>query len=452
MRIWILIFAYTVFGRLLAAIELCRHGARTPLSKQPWDGERWADGPGQLISEGMRQHYLIGKELRNRYIIGHKLLQLKYLQSEIYVVSSDFNRTLMSAQSQLQGLYPMGTGEDLRSQEMVYKSKPPVYVHNFDAVVGNLGLAGLPGNVQVIPVHTNERKHQITLVPKESCNYYKYLTNERENMKDKINDIFNEYLPSVQILMRYLNCTQDYVVENLEDLADSLTSNVYMEYSLPEEFTQSMISDIEYLAYKVKSFINFEPDFNARLASTALMNSIFANLKQVLDKEITQKFFIYSAHDSTISFALAYLQLDFSQPPPFASTIIWELYDNEGKYYVNIKYNDILQKLKGCLEYNCTFDEYKLFISERSIENLEEVCEDWENLEDKGKEFLKDTNLEASYMNNDETKAYSFSIWYFTIAIFVFVIALNLLKKKIMVASNDDFNQKSYYRINNIIN
>ncbi|OMJ84873.1 hypothetical protein SteCoe_13930 [Stentor coeruleus] len=451
MRFWVLFFFYTAFSRLLAVVELCRHGARTPLSKQPWDGERWADGPGQLISEGMRQHYLIGSELRNRYIIGHKLLQANYYQPEIYIVSSDFNRTLMSAQSQLQGLYPMGTGENLRSKEMFYKSKPPIGIQNFDSVAGNLGMAGLPGNIQVVPIHTNERKHQITLVPKNACSYYEYLTNERENMKDEINNIFNEYLPSVQILMTYLNCSQDYIIDNLEDLADSLTSNVYMENSLPKEFTQKMISDMESLAYKVKSFINFEPDFNARLASTALMNSIFINLKQVIYKEITQKFFLYSAHDSTVSFALAYLQLDFSQPPPFASTIIWELYEDEQKYYVNIKYNDMIQKLKGCLDYNCTFQEYELFVLERSIENLEEVCEDWENLEDESKEFLKDINLEDTYLSYVGSKGYSFSVWYLLIAICLFVIVLKLLKKRFTLSSNDDFNQRNYYRIKNIV-
>ena len=108
---------------LLHVIELCRHGARSPIHFQPWDNSTvWPEGKGQLTPAGMRQHFLIGHELRNRYIINTPLLSANFTQQEISIFSSDVNRTLQSAVSQMQGLYPPGTGPNLRDTNMISKS------------------------------------------------------------------------------------------------------------------------------------------------------------------------------------------------------------------------------------------------------------------------------------------------------------------------------------------
>ncbi len=53
---------------------------------------------------GIEQHHRLGGFLRNRY---QSLLSPNYTKSEIYVRSTDVDRTLMSAQSNLVGLYPI---------------------------------------------------------------------------------------------------------------------------------------------------------------------------------------------------------------------------------------------------------------------------------------------------------------------------------------------------------
>ncbi|XP_072905188.1 prostatic acid phosphatase-like isoform X3 [Hemitrygon akajei] len=52
---------------------------------------------------GMKQHYALGQYLRHRY---HTFLNSSYDQHEVYVQSTDIDRTLMSAQVNLAGLYP----------------------------------------------------------------------------------------------------------------------------------------------------------------------------------------------------------------------------------------------------------------------------------------------------------------------------------------------------------
>ena len=86
--------------QLLMVHEITRHGARFGLNADYFNetDPRWR--PGELTSMGKRQHYLIGGEMRRRYMVKNKLLDFnQYKPSEIYIRSTDVNRTIESALS-----------------------------------------------------------------------------------------------------------------------------------------------------------------------------------------------------------------------------------------------------------------------------------------------------------------------------------------------------------------
>lgn len=85
-------------------VELNRHGARAPITrltdviKSPWIEKT---GKGELSPVGERQKYLLGKNLFYKY---PELFSKGLNNEEFYIRSTDFNRTIMSAFSEIFGV------------------------------------------------------------------------------------------------------------------------------------------------------------------------------------------------------------------------------------------------------------------------------------------------------------------------------------------------------------
>ena len=103
----ILLFKEESDDKLLFVLEHFRHGARGPYKS--FDYDNWEDlfdvkwnGSGELTSLGMRMHYLLGVAFRNKY---KNFISNEYNPNEIFVISTDLNRTIMSAYSNLLGTF-----------------------------------------------------------------------------------------------------------------------------------------------------------------------------------------------------------------------------------------------------------------------------------------------------------------------------------------------------------
>ena len=64
-----------------------------------YDGDDWLIESASLTTVGMRQHYLIGRQLRKLYIQQTPLLSSEFNSSEIFILCESSSRTIMSAQS-----------------------------------------------------------------------------------------------------------------------------------------------------------------------------------------------------------------------------------------------------------------------------------------------------------------------------------------------------------------
>jgi len=83
------------------AIVITRHGARYGLHKDFWH-EPFPWLPGELTNIGKRQHFLLGTEMQSRYM---EALGITDPAREVFVRSTDFNRTIDSGLANVMGLY-----------------------------------------------------------------------------------------------------------------------------------------------------------------------------------------------------------------------------------------------------------------------------------------------------------------------------------------------------------
>ncbi|KAK0411783.1 hypothetical protein QR680_005843 [Steinernema hermaphroditum] len=135
--IFILSFLFSVaccFERLIFAETYFRHGDRTPV--QPlrtgrFNASFYGNQLGELTPLGTRQGYLLGKKMKKRYVTNLALLDENFLNlKEIYVRSTDVNRTLMTANAFTAGMFDYGKrGRDFPDSPDWIPNWTPIPVH-----------------------------------------------------------------------------------------------------------------------------------------------------------------------------------------------------------------------------------------------------------------------------------------------------------------------------------
>ncbi|XP_044763019.1 prostatic acid phosphatase-like [Coccinella septempunctata] len=335
---------YRCYGddTLISAVVIFRHGARTPVDPYPNDPYRsasfWPAGFGQLTNEGKEQQFQLGQWFRKRYA---DFMPAEYSEKDIYVRSTDVDRTLMSAEANLAGFYP-----------------PQKEFHP--------GLAWQP-----IPVHTIEETKDEVLAMKRPCPKYSQLLEELFKQPFFLN-ISHTY----QYLYAYLTRYSGTLVNNpdeVEYLYNTLTIEKSFNYTLPAWTEKVYPEKMEYLASLSFALDAYTPQL-ARLKAGPLFHLIsehFINFSSMHSYEHhnhsrenvwNRKFLMFSAHDTTIANVLNSMGLFDMHSPPFAATIIFELRQRvDNSTYLNLFYknstNPVQLHLKGC-ELDCDLNRF----------------------------------------------------------------------------------------------
>ena len=406
---------------IIFAFQINRHGARAPyLGVQ--EGldvykEKWTQIE-EISDVGRRMLYLLGVKIRKRYIDEYHLLSPNYNPQEIFIKSTDSNRTIESIYSFIQGLYPNGTGETINSSiinntNIVY---PPnkKYHKEFENIIKNYNMNengdALPYKMSVLPVHLfNKAEHELELYDTRYCFGHKEEYEQRQRRKeildfaDRINDetnkLFMDLEPSTNstflydywTLYKYMDCFQcdDADVRNFEYLKDKYDYEIIeklraytKEYFLLDYYGTNFPDE----AYKIgiashsetiRSLINW-------------MDIAIYSYENNNDQYV--KYVIYSAHDSTIGALESFLRYIFDidlDTCIFADSRYFELYINDnGDYKVRYLKGDKTEKL------NKLYDEFKNSVINEIWTN-DEVLEYCKLAKNKEK---KDNYLEISIM------------------------------------------------------
>ncbi|XP_018411450.1 PREDICTED: prostatic acid phosphatase [Nanorana parkeri] len=385
--------------KLKLVIMVFRHGDRSPIQTYPNDKykeDSWPDGFGQLTQLGMDQHFELGKYLRKRY---SGLLNETYNKNEVFVRSTDVDRTLMSAQANLVGLFPP-TGRQVWNPNIKW---------------------------QPIPVHTMSQSNDMLLIAKENCPRFAELVNETST-----SEIFNElkkpYVDFLKTLPNHTGYSFDQLIGSKGPymwwtIYDALFCEKIHNYTLPDWATTTVIEkllglqELSIAAY----FGLYKQQEKTKLTGGVLVKAIIENITQALAPSSKQKMIMYSAHDMTVAALQSALNVSNGKLPPYASCHLFEIYEVGNDYTIEMYYrNDSSVEpykitLPGCSQ-SCPLEKFTDLTS--SI-----IAKDWRK--------------ECGFEDKNSDKVFGLTIAVIVLGLTLFVLAVMLIfcRKRLLGAS-----------------
>ncbi|XP_016092699.1 lysosomal acid phosphatase [Sinocyclocheilus grahami] len=295
---------------------LYRHGDRSPIKAYPTDPYKesdWPQGFGQLSQEGMKQHFELGQFLKKRYT---GFLSEDYDRHEIFIRSTDVDRTLMSAEANLAGMFPPN-GSEVFNPDLKW---------------------------QPIPIHTVPADEERLLsFPLEDCPRYTQLMNETEKTGIFLN--MTETYKGLIEMVRNKTGLEKANIETIWSLYDTLFCEAKHGMRPPDWVTSSVME-----ALKVLKNFGFQILFGVykrkekcRLQGGLLLDQIIKNLSNAAAPNSKQevKMMVYSAHDTTIVALQEALDVFNGLQPPYASCHLIELHQEEnGLFTVQMFYRN----------------------------------------------------------------------------------------------------------------
>ena len=427
--------------KIVFAWQMHRHGTRAPIfgiiNGTDIYQEKWDKLPGELTETGKRMLYLLGVKSRKRYIEQFNLLSKNYNPQEIYIRSTDVNRTIESVESYLQGLYPPGSGPTIKEnvRNDINRSYPPniKYKEKFESIINfynlnNTGMA-LPYGISIEPIHLFYKpRHEFQLYDTNICTGHKEKYEQQKNSKI-IRDFSNKFLEDFGYMLYDIEDTN-----NKTFLYDYWTNYNYTDGFVCDEAEAKkfnlLVEQYGFEIYKFDLFRNYSKEFIwldyyyttypegyyniSIVANTHTMRSIVNWMEKAIDgfekKENYLKFVIYSAHDSSIAALEHYMEYAFGTSIEFCDfgeSRFFELYlDEENIYKVRYLKGDITEKI------NMDFNKFKEIINKKT----------WN--EDKINEFCQFDNNHQEKEKNKEQKKEGNTLY---IVIIIILIIINII-------------------------
>ena len=375
---------------------LFRHGARAPLDgslNMDWAAKM---GFGNLTGVGMRQHFNLGTRIRSLY--PQIFDSSSFSNFDFNLRSSPVFRTIQSAISHLNGLYPPGVTTDsgfgpvVTSDEDLPNFSPLDY--SFDQQKAT------PFGFGAFPVTTDSGDMDFAFRLTESCpnlppmissnhksldkNYQSLISDLIDTLSSKglkPQDVFQSdwNLKTIHLLYDALNCEQNYLGANRPGFDDSL----YLKMNT---------------AHTIFSLIEYATDEIVRLWTDSISRDLVAGIDAKINGTSKLKYRMWSGHDvNVLPFMMKHNLLtqecvkelyEGKTPksrcelfPGFASSFIWEVSkrDTDGQYFVRVLFDG--EPITFCKDadnadsYYCPFAAFKTRANDLLyLKNFNHVC------------------------------------------------------------------------------
>ena len=368
-------YSYKSNDNLYFIFSMFRHGVRVPMDKKLINGVDLLGGKwnkeAELTSAGRKQHYQIGEKNKMRY---SGFLNANYDPKEIIVYSTNTNRTISSAQSQLLGLF----------SKISYKNES-----GDDSINTNIPDIGLNNIIPPVLLFKENKNKKFNLLFKRNTNkfdatlkYGKYCTS-MNNLIKKNYEIF-ENNSEIDIFIYEFNKKYGDVLKlefninyltnrkELKGFCDAFISNYFDDnnkYILEKLLKKGLnITHLLYECYYYHGYYLFEIDGNGYAINNSIvsMSIPMRHIIDIMNHRKTKnnsyinyeypKFILVSTHDTSLAMIQLFLKNAFKNRtdleldyPYLGSNIIIELRKHSNNFFVEVYLNDYL-KLNVTLE------------------------------------------------------------------------------------------------------
>ena len=369
-------------AEIVFVFEHFRHGARSSVFIDKHNTDiydiKWI-GDGELTSVGMRMLYLIGVYIRTKY---NNLINKYTSPRELMVYSTDLNRKILSAESQLLGMFPAEEGERIDESLKKYSYPPNEIPLEAQKEIEQLGNISIPSKIRAIPINFFHKEKKPYLLTEESdCPRTKYI--KQQNYKKKgVQDFIKNFREKYDDKwMEYFSIKDKSIFDNyyfLLDVTDHFISSYIHKRKNLKFFEDEGINLKEYYeeCIKFKNISMYEVETTQEIgimASSPIFKEMIYYMDNIINLSIkndtekinkTTKFIMYSGHDYIIAAVQLYLNSVFNTPcfyPGFAANQFFELHKRDNTDNNKLKEDDFfLQYLyNGELILNVSYPEFK---------------------------------------------------------------------------------------------
>ena len=425
-------------------VELVRHGARVGLSSPYGSDDPMVKevGAGNLTMVGLRQHYLLGKQIRENYPELFQNSEISNFDYELHASSK--TRCINSANAHLQGLYPEGTGEIIPDQ-FEYSLLLPDYDRTKITVHPKFQTA-LPHGMRQFPIQSTSPVYDFFFWPTDyqySCpaarkNAEAIKEKANEDVKKVIQGTFDKLEEAGFNSKEYYNIPEWDPVHLLK-VWDHTRAWLFHKGHHIKGMNDMLYREVELASSYFWAFGDWGDKNTQKMRLKNMLERIINGFDdRISGKNKQLKFIMFSGHDSTVfPFYLAYnfsnaecmlkkyqtfaesgteTEEDCEITPGFASSLIWELNQDvdSGKWYVRIIVDGNPKKFecKGMIKGNyCPYDQWKDLTNTLKVDSQEEF-----------EKYCKGSGSEL----DEEYKLITIGLGIFCLILVVFLIALEI--------------------------
>lgn len=302
--------------RLLFALDLVRHGDRTPNVEIPKLPHTWEVPLGELTTKGIEQELLLGQTLRKELIEKHELLPPHYDPASLFVRATYTSRTQASARALLKGLYP---------------------------------------ETSEVPIIVVPKEEDTLLLVKPSSNPLlmanRYLK-ERRLWQERVAP-FGKQLHKWSEVTGIALDTESGLIDLADNLAIRRLHNVALPPGMDAKTADEIVDLLEQLM--VQKFKMPEVSENT---GQELLRTILAFFKGASVPSAKLKYVLYLAHDSTILSVLNTMEVPFDRFPGYAARLNFGLYETQEGHRIRVQYDGKPVFIPRCNGSECTLLQF----------------------------------------------------------------------------------------------